>query len=162
MKQIIFLRHWKATEKWPKIDDWSRMLTDKGIEKTKEYFDAIRDKITHVDAIVSSGAWRTKMTAEVIALELKMSREMIQYHSWLWTIDYQTIVSMIHSFPVSRKSVIVVWHNDTLSDAAMSLTSAPLDSMVKSGFVGLSFSVEDWGLVDKKNNSEVWQYNGDK
>jgi phosphohistidine phosphatase SixA len=57
------------------------MLTDKGIEKTKEYFDAIRDKITHVDAIVSSGAWRTKMTAEVIALELKMSCEIIQYHS---------------------------------------------------------------------------------
>lgn len=101
------------------------------------------------------------MTAEIAALELWFARQMIQYHSWLWSDDYEAIIAMIHSFPASWTSVIVVGHNDSLSDAAMALTDAPLDSIVKSGLVGLSFSVEDWALVDKKNNSEVWQYNGE-
>ena len=84
------------------------MLTDKGIEKTKEYFDAIRDKISRIDAIVSSAARRTKMTAEVIAQEVDIERHMIQYHSGLWTDDMSTIIAMIRSFPVSRKSVMIV------------------------------------------------------
>lgn len=162
MKKIIFLRHGKAEPKWKDIDNWSRMLTDKGIEKTKEYFDAIRDKISRIDAIVSSAARRTKMTAEVIAQEVDIERHMIQYHSGLWTDDMSTIIAMIRSFPASRKSVIIVWHNDSLSDAAMSLTDAPLDMMNKSGFIGLGFDVTDWALVDKKQNNEVWQYNGDE
>lgn len=159
MKQVIFLRHWKAEEKWPKVDNRSRMLVPKWIEKTKENFDAIREKINRVDAIVSSAARRTKMTAEIIATELKIERQMVQYHSGLWTDDHQTIIAMIRSFPTSWKHVVVVGHNDALTDAAIAMTNAPLDSMVKSWFVGLSFSVEDWALVDKKNNSEVWQYN---
>lgn len=57
------------------------MLTAEGIEKTKQYFNAVRDKITRVDAIVSSAAWRTKMTAEIVAQELNIDREAIQYHS---------------------------------------------------------------------------------
>lgn len=161
MKQVIFIRHGKAEEKWPKIDNWSRMLVKSGIEKTKEYFNSVREKINRVDAIVSSASRRTKMTAEIVATELKIDRHIIQYHSGLWTVDHSTIIAMIRSFPASRKHVIVVWHNDALSDAAMSLTDAPLDSIVKSWLVGLSFSVEDWALVDKKNNSEVWQYNGE-
>lgn len=161
MKQIIFLRHWKAEEKWPKIDDWSRQLIEKWEQKTIKHIAAIRDRITRVDAIISSGAWRTKMTAEVVALELWIERHMIQYHSWLRSDDYEAIVGMIRSFPTSWKSVMIVWHNDSLSDAAMALTNAPLDSILKSWLVGLSFSVEDWALVDKKNNSEVWQYNGE-
>lgn len=162
MKQIIFLRHWKAEEKWPKIDDWSRQLVEKWEQKTIKHITSIRDKITRVDAIISSGAWRTKMTAEVVALELWIERNMIQYHSWLRSDDYETIIAMIRSFPVSRKHVIVVWQNDSLSETAMSLTNAPLDSIVKSWLVWLSFSVEDWALIDKKHNSEVWQYNGDE
>ena len=101
------------------------------------------------------------MTAEIIATELKMERHTIQYHSWLWTEDHSTIIAMIRSFPTSRKHVIIIGHHNTFSDAAMSLTDAPLDWIVKSWIVGLSFSVEDWALVDKKNNSEVWQYNGE-
>ena len=161
MKQIIFVRHGKASEKWPKIDDRARPLVEKWAEKTKEYFEKVHDKITRVDAIVSSAAWRTKMTAEIRATELKIPREQIQYHSWLWTTHYDTIVSIIHSFPASWKHVVIVGHNDTISDAAMSLTNAPLDYMVKSGIIWLSFWVDDWALVDKKNNSEIWQYNGE-
>lgn len=161
MKQVIFIRHGKAEEKWPKIDNWSRMLVKAGIEKTKEYFNAVREKINRVDAIVSSASRRTKMTAEIVATELKIDRHMIQYHSGLWTDDHSTIIAMIRSFPVSRKHVIIVGHNDAFTDAAMALTDAPLDSIVKSWLVWLSFSVEDWALVDKKNNSEVWQYNGE-
>lgn len=161
MKQIIFIRHGKAEEKWPKIDDWSRQLVEKWEQKTIKHITAIRDKITRVDAIISSWSWRCKMTAEIVALELWIERNMIQYHSGLRSDDYQALVWMIRSFPVSRKHVVVVWHNDSLSEGAMALTNAPLDSIVKSWLVGLSFSVEDWALVDKKNNSEVWQYNGE-
>jgi phosphohistidine phosphatase SixA len=46
------------------------MLTEKGVEKTKDNFDAVRDKITRIDAIVSSASRRTKMTAEILAQEL--------------------------------------------------------------------------------------------
>lgn len=162
MKQIIFVRHGKAEEKGPHIRDRSRKLVEKWEQRTLEYFHAIQDKITRIDAIVSSAAWRTKMTAEIVALELGIALEQIQYHSWLWTDNHETILAMIHSFPASWKHVMVVWHNDTLSDAAMSLTDAPLDYMKKSGFIGLSFSVEDRALVNKKYNTEVWQYNGDE
>lgn len=162
MKKIIFLRHGKAEPKWKDVDNWSRMLTEKGREKTKDNFDAIRDKITRIDAIVSSAAQRTKMTAEVVAQEIGIDRALIQYHSGLWSNDMSSIISMIRSFPASWKSVIIVWHNDALSDTAMSLTDAPLDMMNKSGFIGLWFDVQDWALVEKKQNNEVWQYNGDE
>lgn len=161
MKTVIFLRHWKAEEKWAQIDDRSRKLVQKWEEKTKKYFNAVRDKITRVDAIVSSAARRTKMTAEVIALELDIERHLIQYHSGLWTDDKSTILWMIHSFPSSRTHVILVWHDKPLSQSAMSLTNAPLDMIPKSWLVWLSFSVQDWALVDKKNNTDVWQYMGE-
>lgn len=84
------------------------MLVKSGIEKTKEYFNSVREKINRVDAIVSSASRRTKMTAEIVATELKIDRHMIQYHSGLWTVDHSTIIAMIRSFPASRKHVIVV------------------------------------------------------
>lgn len=164
MKHIIFIRHGKAEEKWPRIDDWSRKLTEKGEEKTREYIQAVKDKIKHVDAIISSWSRRTKQTAEIIAQELGIARHAIQYHSALWTResgDKKALLGMIHSFPASWKSVILVGHNDELSEVAMSLTNAPLDYLPKSGSIGLWFSAHDRALIDKENNAEVWQYLGD-
>jgi phosphohistidine phosphatase len=159
MKKIIFLRHGKATDKWPMIDDWSRHLIEKWEERTIQYLSENRDKIV-VDTIISSGAWRAKMTAEIAALELWIDRNDIQYHPWLRTDNYQSIIDMIFSFPPTWESVLLVWHNDTLTEAAMSLSKKPLEPMLKSWLVWLTYWVQDWTSVDKKNNTNAWQYNG--
>ena len=67
MKTIVFARHGLASEKGSHIDDRSRMTVAVGDAKTKKYTQALQIILPSVNAIISSGARRAKMTAEVIA-----------------------------------------------------------------------------------------------
>ena len=61
-----------------------------------------------VDAIVSSSAWRCKMTADVAAKALDYDRNSIIYDARLWEDDYTKILDCIASFSNDRSTVVLV------------------------------------------------------
>lgn len=161
MKTVIFLRHGKADEKWPKIDDWTRLLTEKWIAVTKENIEDKKDKILPVDAIVSSASWRCKMTADVAAKVLWFDRNAIIYDPRLRTADYMTILDCIVSLNEDWNTVIIVGHNDHLSNAMNALTQQNIGTIPKSGIVCQNFTCSLRTWVNQNSRQKQWKHFGD-
>jgi phosphohistidine phosphatase len=161
MKTIIFLRHGKAEEKWPKIDDWTRLLTEKWIAITKMNVEDKKDKILPVDCILSSKSLRCKMTADVAAKVLWYDRNAIVYDARLRTADYMTILDCITSLSEDWNTVMIVWQNDQLSEAANTLTQQNIGSIPKSGLICQTFTCSLWTWVNQNSRQMQWKHFGE-
>lgn len=118
MKTLIFVRHGRATEKGPHIDDRSRPTVPEGDAKTHANAMHVKHEVKTIDAIISSGARRAKMTAEVVAKVYGIDRNVIHYDEKLRTDDREDISDIIPGFPKKRDTVVLVGHNPTITDVA--------------------------------------------
>ena len=125
---------------------------------TKKNIEAKRAKMLPVDAIISSSAWRCKMTADVAAKALDYDRNTILYDARLWIDDYTKILDCIAALSNDWNTVVLVWHNSTLSDAMNALTQQDVGSIPKSGFVCQTFACSLRAWVNKNSRHKQRKY----
>ena len=118
-KQIFIVRHGHAD--FGSDNDFERVLTAKGINKTNKTADFIQQKCQSLnislDLCIASAALRTKQTADMICQTNKLSN--CHYHRELYSTVASVWVDKIAS--ESASNIIVVGHNPTFSQLVNSL-----------------------------------------
>jgi phosphohistidine phosphatase len=150
-KQIILVRHAKAEERedW-KGKDFDRPLSALGEKSNHIVASYLRLIWLKPDRIVASPAARTKSTAEGIAK--KMSMEQVDYVEALYN-EVPSIIrdgndayfSVIKDTKKSARTLMIVGHNDDLTNFACYLSWDTIPSMKKWSVVVLSLPDDaDW------------------
>ncbi len=153
-KQIILVRHARAVEReeWTGAD-YDRPLTEEGEQSNQIVANYLRLIGVKPDQIVASPAARTRMTAESIAK--KFHNHTLTFNKALYNEDivWPRDAMKVH-FDVVRKArhnsniLMIVGHNNDLSEFASYLANEPVPSMKKWSVIVLSLPEDtEWKNV---------------
>jgi phosphohistidine phosphatase len=149
MKTLFICRHAKSSWKNKELEDFERPLMKKGIKKSKEKAEIIKNE--KIDLIISSYAKRAFETAKIIAAKLNYLEEDIEIDKALIEGDENEILNMIkNTISDSQNFVMIFGHNPTLSLLAENLVGFEED-ISTSGIVCIEFNVDRWGEISKDN-----------
>lgn len=163
-KQIILVRHAKALDltefEWT---DFDRPLTERGINSNRIVAKYLRLIGVRPDRIVASPSSRTKSTAVWLAEQYKIPR--VEYFNELYNgnvtsepRDSDAIhLKIIQKTKPDSRVVMIVGHNNDLTNFAKFLSGESVPSMKKGSIIVLSVPENlEWKNIDKGNLSFVY------
>lgn len=162
-KQIILVRHAKALEltefKWT---DFDRPLSERWINSNKIVAKYLRLIGVRPDRIVASPSNRTRATAIWLAEQYKIPK--VEYYDELYNgnvtsdRDSDAIhLKIIQKTKPDSRVVMIVWHNNDLTNFAKYLSDESVPSMKKWSIIVLSVPEDlEWKDICKGNLSFVY------
>lgn len=137
MSHLILLRHAKSISLLNEMDDFKRILNEKGRHDVPKVANAFKKTGIMPDIILCSAAYRTKETLELFvdALHLKVS---VVYLNELYHASASSIFEIILNYS-PYKNIMVVGHNFGISDLANHISTEGAQEMNTCGLYVFHF-----------------------
>jgi phosphohistidine phosphatase len=121
MKTLHLLRHAKSDWGDYSVSDHERPLNTRGIAAAKAMGRRLASEDFTVDAVFCSTARRARDTAALLARSLR--KVPVSFHDTLYMVAPQDLLDFIRRAPETAQSIMLVGHNPTTHDIALSLTA---------------------------------------
>jgi len=144
MKELHIIRHAKTERIQPKQRDYDRALTERGQLQCSDLANFLTGSWQEVDLILVSAAKRTQMTYDALSPILNGKKMLILPE--LYLASATEIMNIIKDLAADNQSVVLIGHNDGLSDLA-SYFLDDYQHVPTSGYIHLEFEVEDWSHI---------------
>lgn len=137
--KLYLLRHGDAGERSPAgyTTDAARALTPKGIKRTRQLANALRQMEITFDAIYSSPLIRAQQTAEIVARSLKLEKQLRTISQLAPEHALTDALALIESCLAKSKAILLVGHEPYLSQ---------LISLLCTGGTHLNLALKKGGL----------------
>ncbi len=152
MKIVTLFRHAKSGEKNnPKIEDFDRPLSDRGLKATPKMGRAMREHKLRPNLILCSPSVRTRQTLTLAAAEAWDNPPRVRYEEDLYNASAKTLFHALCELPEDVAHVMIVGHNPGLQELAVALS--PLGSEAREQFkeklptaaiASFGFEIERW------------------
>lgn len=149
MKTLILVRHAQAVDIWSKIHgqkDHDRPLTTKWVKQAKKLPKLLKKLDLKPDRVISSTANRCHDTAKQICkrFDIELHTEENLYFKGIdpYLADIAVTTDNI-------QSLVIVWHNDDLTDLVSILLCCNFPPVVKWSATVIEFTVDSWEDVKK-------------
>jgi phosphohistidine phosphatase len=146
-KQLILLRHAETLEKQTGQHDKDRELTSNGIIQATQAGTYLSENKIRIDAIFSSSAIRTNMTAAIVADLVQCEKEKVFYFDELYDATTRTFLQFVNQIDNQYQSAVCVGHNPAITYLAEHLTKADVGEMAPGSFVVITIHTDDWNHV---------------
>jgi phosphohistidine phosphatase len=157
MKTLYLMRHAKSSWSFDDLSDKERPLNGRGRTDAPAMGEALAKRNIHIDLMVSSPAVRAMSTAALVAGVLKYPHERIQVIEKIYQADVGDLLRVMHELPNEANSVLLVGHNNTITDFANLLSPSKLPELPTAAIVCLRFNTNHWAHADR-NNAEYYFY----
>ena len=144
MKTLYIIRHGKSAWDNPSIKDHNRTLLPEGTERTKKVAKFLASRNIMPDLIVSSSATRAFETAKILAHELHYSEDDIRVETDIYDQGTAYLMELLYGLPNEISSVMLIGHNPTFTHFANKFIDKPIDALVTTGTVSISFETDKW------------------
>lgn len=146
MKTIYFVRHAKAIHD-DITPDFERGLEVRG--KNDALLMATRLKARGItpQKIISSPAKRTLKTAKIFAKTLGVQKK-IKQEAKLYASTPGTIIEVINAIKNKYQAVMIVAHNNEITQVCEALSDASIASIPTSGVYAISFDTDDFASIE--------------
>lgn len=151
MKQLILVRHGKASGPEEAFEDVDRPLKVRGTKDALTIAKTMKDKHIIPDRIVTSHAARACHTAIIFAECLHLPMDAITLTTKLYAVSLKDVVDLIVDTDEKINSLLMVGHNPTFTFAANEFLKDPIFDIPTSGVVVLNFKTESWKNISKEN-----------
>lgn len=158
MKQLLICRHAKSSWKDSSLADFDRPLNKRGKRDAPRMGKLLGSQKIHPDLIVSSPAKRARKTALHLAKDLNYPQNRIVYMDAMYAATPENLIACIHSFDDRHDRAIMVGHNSGFTMLANILGNLRIPNVPTCGIVGLSFEVDSWQDVEKKEGDLMFFY----
>lgn len=156
LKTLHLLRHAKAALEHHDGRDHERPLAKRGIGAARALAQHLQNTGFAVDRVFCSTARRTRETCEAIAPALTGAS--IAYRDLLYLVDTTDLMEFIQSLPDAADGVMIIGHNPTFHNLAVSLTkraarghtdelAAMKEKFSTGALCSLAFDVSRWRQV---------------
>lgn len=152
-KFLYLLRHSDAENSSADGRDFSRKLSPFGKQKARN-FSAKNSSEFSIDLVLCSMANRTRETVDLI--DIKQAE--VQYNNSLYLAEKEIIISEIERRLNNVNKLLVVGHNNGLSDLASYLTGKNL-YLSTCEMVEIQLETTEWTLIGKETGSLIRYFN---
>ncbi|MDX5348907.1 MAG: histidine phosphatase family protein [Hymenobacteraceae bacterium] len=150
MKTLYLLRHAKSSWKFDELSDHDRPLNKRGRNDAALMGEELASRDANPDLILSSPAVRAITTATLVAKELDYDVDKIEVDERIYRAEKHELVELLQSMPDYVQSLMLVGHNDAITDLANSLSPEQVASIPTSGVVCLTFNSDSWLNISKE------------
>ncbi|MFD2785063.1 SixA phosphatase family protein [Hymenobacter rubripertinctus] len=151
MKTLYLMRHAKSSWSFDTLNDQQRPLNDRGRDDAPLMGRALAEREVELDLIVSSPAVRALSTAALVAKELEHSPEQLQVIEGIYEATVPDLLTIVQQLPDSAAAVLLVGHNNTLTDFANLLSPSEIPPMPTASIACLKFKTDQWADVSQAN-----------
>lgn len=144
MRTLILTRH--AKSEWGDLSqrDYDRTLNTRGRHDAAMMGKRLLSREGKPDLIVSSTAKRAEETALLLAAELGYDRSQIQWHDRLYHAPPHVIQDVILELDNRFGMVLIVCHNNGITDFANQLSGGVTDNMPTCAMMGFDIDADEW------------------
>ncbi|QIL76126.1 MULTISPECIES: SixA phosphatase family protein [Hymenobacter] len=157
MKTLYLMRHAKSSWSFDDLSDRERPLNGRGRTDAPAMGEALEKRNVQLDLLVSSPAVRALSTAALVASVLKYPHDQIQVVEKIYQADVNDLMRVVHELPNEANSVLLVGHNNTITDFANLLSPSQIPEMTTAAILCLRFDTNHWAHVDR-TNAEYYFY----
>jgi phosphohistidine phosphatase len=154
MKILYLARHAKSSWENMNLSDIERPLNQRGLSDAPKMGDVLKKLAVKPDLIVCSPSKRTKDTLAQYIEKIGYPKDRIEYIPDLYEASCSTLLSLIKQQPDSIDSLMVVGHNQGLTELHNELCDHFIENIPTSGVVALKFDVEKWMQI-KPNYAQM-------
>jgi phosphohistidine phosphatase len=151
MKTLYLMRHAKSSWSFDELSDKQRPLNDRGRDDAPLMGQALKKRDIRLDLLVSSPAVRALSTAALVAHELAYPADKIEVVDAIFEATVPDLLAVVQQLPDAAASVLLVGHNNTLTDFANLLSPSEIPEMPTAAIVCLKFNTDHWAQVDRTN-----------
>ena len=151
MKTLYILRHAKSSWDFEELSDHDRPLNKRGRSDAQLMGQELANRGVAPGLIVSSSAVRAISTATLVGKELNYEAEDIVVKDAVYGADKHELLDVVHNSPVEVNSLMLVGHNEPISDFANMLSPEHIASLPTTGIVALEFDCDSWYDISKEN-----------
>jgi phosphohistidine phosphatase len=157
MKTLYIMRHAKSSWKFEELSDHDRPLNKRGRTDAPMMGQELAANNTKLQLILSSPAVRALTTATLVARELNYNADGIAVDDRMYGASAQELLDIAREAPADVDSLLMVGHNESISEFANMLSPKHIASMPTAGVVALRFDCEGWQEI-KRDNAELLFY----
>ncbi len=152
MKQLVFVRHSVADEPKDALDDFSRNLTEKGIERTHRVLANIPKALVEQAIFITSPAHRCIQTAQLFAKHFQITEDRIKEEPFLYSCFREhSFYYFLEELVADENNVWIFGHNPMLSNLTEQLLHKKFYSLPKCAVVVFNSKASDWLSVSHEN-----------
>ncbi|WP_045689976.1 SixA phosphatase family protein [Hymenobacter sp. AT01-02] len=151
MKTLYLMRHAKSSWDFDDLDDHQRPLNDRGRDDAPRMGQALAKRDIQLNLLLTSPAVRALSTAALVAKEIDYPHEKIQVVESIYEATVLDLLQVVRQCPDEADSVLLVGHNNTLTDFANLLSPSSIPDMPTASIVCIKFSCAHWAEVDQAN-----------
>lgn len=151
MKTLYILRHAKSSWDFDELSDHDRPLNKRGRNDAHLMGQELANRGVSANLIISSSAVRALTTATLISKELNYEAEDILVSEKIYGASKHDLLDVANNAPVEADAVMMVGHNEAISDFANMLSPEHIASLPTTGIVALEFDCESWYDINKEN-----------
>ncbi len=150
MKTLYLMRHAKSDWAHAGLADRDRPLNERGRRDAPFMAQQLLAReINPLDLLVCSPAVRTLSTATLVAKELDYEPLKIQIEPTLYEADREAYLDVIGQLRPSLEEVLIVGHNNTITDVANFLSPQFVPELPTAGIVCLRFDTMSWKKLER-------------
>lgn len=149
MKTLTLVRHCKSDWSSDELADHERPLNQRGMGDIPLIASRLNELNLEASICYHSSAKRAVDTAQGIVKLLKNPMPLEETDD-LYTFDYYSVLSFIHTIPNEYKSVVLVGHNPGLTELINLLGDVQLDNLPTGGFCQFKLFGKRWEDVEEK------------
>ncbi len=143
MLKLFIIRHAKSSWKNSLLSDFDRPLNRRGKLSAPFMGEKLKEKKVLPDIIISSPALRAKTTAEIIAKEVKYSKNII-FKQDIYDIGESAIHKILKKLDDKNSIIFLFGHNPDLN-------------MLAEDYVGFDKNIPTCGIVQIEFNCKKWK-----
>jgi phosphohistidine phosphatase len=156
MRTFILTRHAKSD--WGDISktDFERTLNTRGLHDAPMMGKRLLERGLPLDLIVSSTAIRAKQTALGIAKAIGYPENAIQWYDNLYHAPPSEIQQVINSIDTRFQHILLVGHNNGITDFANSICGHITDNMPTCSMIGFETEADEWSDMPKAESQVLF------
>lgn len=151
MKTLYILRHAKSSWEFEELSDHDRPLNKRGRHDAPLMGQELLNKGAKPELIISSPAVRALSTATLAGREMDYDADDIVLDNRIYGAGRTDLLEVVQSAPAEVDNLLLVGHNEAISEFANMLSPEPVASLPTAGVVGLRFTCESWYDISKEN-----------
>jgi phosphohistidine phosphatase len=149
------MRHAKALKDSEDGSDFGRDLDERGKKDAVAMAFALTKTNILPELIVSSPAKRTKKTSKIMAKELQLQEDKIEYDSNMYEAEIEDLLHVIHEFNETNSNILLIGHNPSITSLVGYLTPTFAEHVPTSGIVVVAFQENNWRLIQARTGTII-------
>jgi phosphohistidine phosphatase len=160
MKKLLLVRHADANPSLLGSRDFDRTLSKKGADQAKNSAKKIIELNWSIDEILSSPAVRTMQTATILSEQIGIATEKITTDKKLYNPSEEDFYNSIIITDDAVQTLIVVSHNNGITDFVNSLMLNRIDAMQTASIAAFEIDTNYWSEIQTASKNFLFYWPG--